>query len=235
MTKKVLYTLNVGSNYAPEITKLTYPLLKHWARKIGADFQEITERKFPDWPVVYEKLQIHELGQNTDWNIYIDADALVHPDFYDPTDHMQKDTVAHYGYDMAGHRWKYDKYFRKDGRHIGSCNWFTIGSDWCIDLWKPLDDLTQTEAVANISSTVSELTSGVIQPSHLIDDYVLSRNIAKFGLHFTTITWMQEALKDVKNHFCYHQYTLTVPEKVRELQKVIETWRVGDIVRKGQS
>lgn len=229
--RKVLWTLNVD-NYAPEITAITYPLFKHYAKKIGAEFQEITERKFPGWPVVYEKLQIHELGRDNDWNFYIDADALIHPDFYDPTDHMTKDLVCHYGHDMAGHRFRYDKYFLKDGRHIGSCNWFTIGSDWCIDLWKPLDDLTFEEAVANITSTVNELTSGVIQPSHLIDDYTLSRNIAKFGFHFTTIHWIQEKLADLKNHFCYHQYTLTTEQKVEKLKEVVGIWRIAEVIRK---
>jgi hypothetical protein len=229
--KKVLFTLNID-NYAPDITALTYPLLRHWARKIDAEFQVITERKFPEWPVVYEKLQIHELGRGNDWNIYVDSDALVHPDFYDPTDHIPKDTVCHYGMDMAGHRWKYDQYFRRDGRDIGSCNWFTIGSDWCIDLWKPLDDLTPEQAIANISSTVAELSSGVIHPSHLIDDYTLSRNIAKFGLHFTTIKWIQEKLRDVTNHFCFHQYTLTEDQKLDELLKVVGIWKIQEVLTK---
>src|SRR5271168_5376308 len=71
--KKTIYTLNVGG-YAPEICALTYPLLQAYARKIGADFHVIRDRKFPDWPVVYEKLQIHVLGKEhgDDWNIYID-------------------------------------------------------------------------------------------------------------------------------------------------------------------
>src|SRR5271167_1374086 len=136
--RKSLWTLNV-ENYAPEITALTYPLLKRYARKIGADFRVITTRKFPEWPVTYEKMQVYEGGKENDWNIYIDSDAIVHPDMFDPTDHMGGDTVAHNGRDFAGNRWVYDRFFRRDGRHIGSCNWFTVGSDMCIDLWRPLD------------------------------------------------------------------------------------------------
>jgi hypothetical protein len=84
--KKTIYTLNID-DYAPEICALTYPLIQAYARKIGADFQVIRERKFPDWPVVYEKLQIHELGQrdSNDWNIYIDSDTLINPEMFDIT------------------------------------------------------------------------------------------------------------------------------------------------------
>ncbi|HWB97853.1 MAG TPA: hypothetical protein VG672_14160 [Bryobacteraceae bacterium] len=45
--KKTVYTLNIG-DYAPEICALTYPLMEAYARKIGADFHVIRERKFPD-------------------------------------------------------------------------------------------------------------------------------------------------------------------------------------------
>ena len=60
--KKTVFTLNIDG-YAPEVTELTYPLMKHYAAKIGADFHIIKERKFPDWPPVYEKMQIYQLAQ----------------------------------------------------------------------------------------------------------------------------------------------------------------------------
>jgi len=224
IVKKVLWTLNID-NYAPEITALTYPLLKQYAHKIGADFQIISERKFPNFPPVYEKLQIFELGKDLDWNIYIDSDALVHPDMFDPTDHIHKDTVLHNACDLAGNRWRYDRFFRRDGRHIGSCNWFAVASDWCIDLWKPLDDLTLDEAVANIFITQSERNSGEIQASHLIDDYTLSRNIAKFGLKFETLTDIKRKRGDTTDYL-WHVYTLPVTEKVKRIQNVLKNWGI---------
>jgi len=222
--KKTIFTLNVD-NYAPEITELTYPLLKRYAKKIGADFHIINERKFPDWPPVYEKLQIYELGQEmeNDWNIYIDGDALVHPDTIDWTNHLKKDTVAHNGKDLNDIRWKFDRFFKRDGRFIGSCNWFTVGSDWCIDLWHPLDDLTRAEAVENISACAHELNT-IITNDHLIDDYTLSRNIAKYGLKFTTF---QQILKDVGFPDCsffWHLYTIPIEEKVIKMKQVLQGW-----------
>jgi len=224
--KKTVFTLNVD-NYAPEITELTYPLIKHYAHKIGAGFHIINERKYPGWPPVYEKLQIYDLAQEmgNDWNIYIDSDALIHPDFIDITNHLAKDTVAHNGRDPAGHRWRYDRFFLRDGRHIGSCNWFTIASDWCIDLWKPLDDMTLEEAVQNIFPTVAE-SNTVIKPDHLIDDYVLSRNIAKHGLKFTTFIDILSDLGCKNPGFLWHLYTIPIEEKVVKMRQVLKTWRI---------
>jgi len=221
--RKTVWTLNID-DYAPELCAWTYPLLRHYADKIGADFQIIDERWYPDWPVVYEKLQIHERGASNDWNIYIDSDALVHPDMYDLTDHLSKGTVMHNGRDIAGNRWRYDRYFRRDGRHIGSCNWFTIASDWCIDLWEPLD-LTYEEALENISLAHCETASGVMDPGHLIDDYTLSRNIAKYGLKFQTFHEYKQTIGD-GGDYLWHIYTEPVPKKVVQMMSVLVSWNI---------
>jgi hypothetical protein len=210
--KKTIFTLNVD-NYAPNITELTYPLIKRYANKIGADFYIINERKHPDRPPVYEKIQIYDLGREmkNDWNIYIDSDTIIHPDFWDVTEFIHKDTVCHNGSDMANNRWRYNEYFRRDGRHIGSCNWFTVASDWCLDLWHPLD-IPYEQALENIFPIQSELNS-VITRDHLIDDYTLSRNIARFGLKFTTVLGIMKEREDPGNYL-WHQYTHTIEEKI---------------------
>lgn len=229
MTKN-LWVVNID-NFAPEITKLTYPLLRYYAKKIGATFRIISERRYPKWPPVYEKLQIHSLAVRypADWNIYYDSDALVHPETIDWTLYLNKDTVAHNGIDQASIRWRYDKYFMRDGRNVGSCNWCTIGSDWCLDLWKPLDDLSFDEALDNIYPTVEELNT-VITPEHLIDDYVLSRNIARYGLKVTTLNELQKKVGLDKANFHWHAYTMSIPEKVEAIKKVVSDWKVERIV-----
>jgi hypothetical protein len=220
---KTVWTLNID-DYAPELCAWTYPLLLNYADKIGADFRVITERKYPDWPVVYEKLQIRELGADNDWNIYIDSDALVHPDMYDLTEIVPKDTVLHNGRDLAGNRWRYDRFFRRDGRHIGSCNWFTIASDWCIDLWEPLE-IPLEEALGNITLTHGEVASGVMDRSHLIDDYTLSRNIAKYGLKFETMFDLKERLNDAGDYL-WHIYTDPIYDKVIKMFDVLIQWNI---------
>ena len=230
--KKTIFTLNVDG-YAPEITALTYPLIEAYAEKIGADFHIIGERKFPEWPVTYEKLQIFELAQQmkNKWNIYIDSDALVHPDTPDLTSLLPRNTVAHFANDFAPVRWKSDRFFQRDGRHLGSGNWLAVASDLCVDLWRPLDDLIMTEAIANIYPTVPERVSGLVNRSHLIDDYTLSRNIARFGLKFDTFRkiFIEAGFKDGGNFF-YHHYLFPTDQKVVEMRKVLRTWGVVELM-----
>jgi len=204
------------------------PVTQNFCDKIGADFFEIKDRKYPEFAPVYEKLQIFELGQEmkNDWNIFIDADTLVHPDCFDFTTQMKKDTVAHNGKDFAPIRWKMDRYFLRDGRNIGSCNWFAVASDWCIDLWHPLDDITREEAIANINPTAKELGT-IIEASHLIDDYTLSRNIAKYGLKHTTLRDIFQPYGFQDGNFFWHQYTIPIEQKVQEMKKVLKVWGIA--------
>jgi SAM-dependent methyltransferase len=226
--KKTLYTLNVG-NYSPEICSLTYPLLNLFADKCGARFYVINDRRFPDMPLTYEKLQIFELGRVNDWNIYFDSDALIHPDTFDPTEHLRKDTVMHNGQDMAGNRFCYDNYFRRDGRHIGSGNWFTVASNWCLDLWHPLDDLSLEEALDRIIPVCGEQANGITK-DHLIDDYVLSRNIARYGLKYKTYLDLTKDLKREADEYFWHQYTIPLDEKLAQMKITLKRWGivVGD-------
>ena len=223
LMKKTIYTLRIDG-YSPDICALTSPLLKRYAEKIGADLHVISERKWPDYAPVYEKLQIFDLARKhgNDWSIYIDSDALIHPDMFDVTEHLRKDTVCHNGADMAGNRWRYDCYFRRDGRHIGSCNWFTVASDWCLDLWRPLEDLSYAEAVENIFPSRAELDTVIVR-DHLIDDYVLSRNIARFGLKFTTVLQLLKDIGDTGNYL-WHAYLIPPGEKVRQMRNMLRTW-----------
>lgn len=214
IVKKTLWTLNIDG-YAPEITQLTYPLMLGYARKIGADFRIINQRRFPDMPLTYEKMQIFDLGRESDWNIYIDSDAVIFPDMIDVTERVPKDTVVHYGHDHASNRWRGDEYFRRDGRDIGSCNWFTVASNWCMDLWHPLDDLSLEEALARIKPILIERVAG-ITPEHLIDDYVLSRNIARYGLKFKTVQQIKKEDED-KGLYFWHTHTQSVETKAAEI------------------
>jgi hypothetical protein len=225
--RKVIYTLRVGS-YAPDICEITFPLLRAYAHKIGAEFEIINTRRWPDYPPVYEKLQIYDLAQEAgnQWSIYIDSDTLIHPDMFDVTDHLDRRTVCHNGRDMAGNRWRYDRFFRRDGRHIGSCNWFAAASDWCVDLWHPLDDLTLDQAIANIFPTVDEVNTGLIPASHLIDDYTLSRNIAKYGLRHTTITDIQAGF-GLPPGGLWHVYNIPNEQKITLMRKVLKDWKLA--------
>jgi hypothetical protein len=192
MSKKIVYTLSVN-DYSPLVSGLTFPLMKRFADKIGADFKVITERKFPDWPIPCEKFQIHELAQQegAEFVYFWDADALIHPDMFDVFSVAHKDTVVSgTSSDFSPMRFKPDKYFLRDGRFFGRGNWMVAASDWCLDYWKFPDDITLKECVERITPIQIEVNSGVT-PEHLVDDFIASRNMAKYGLklkHFREIT-----------------------------------------------
>ena len=227
--KKEIFTLNVN-NYEPEITRLTYPLIRQYADKIGATFTVIDKRMYPAWPIDYEKLQIYDLGRDhgNDWNFYIDSDAVIHPDFFDVTNHVTKDTVLHNGSDFAASRWTYDHYFLRDGRNIGSPNWLAIASDWCLDLWHPLEDMTLEEALENIHPLKAELEcTGRVgtERDHLITDYVCSRNIARYGLKFNTVSALI-AKYDPNGGYLWHAYQISTKEKIVVLKHHLFEWRL---------
>jgi hypothetical protein len=214
--RKTLWTLNIG-NYAPELCELTYPLLLAYARKMGADFQIINERRFPEMPVTYEKLQIFYLGRGNDWNVYVDSDAVIFPDMFDVTERLHKDTVAHYHRDHCINRFKSNSYFRRDGRDIGAANWFAVASDWCMDLWAPFGIEKQlAETLNEIRPIVVERQSG-ITPEHLIDDYTLSLNIARYGLKFTTVAEMMRQSND-QGVYAWHTHRLPLQKKLEQIR-----------------
>lgn len=224
--RKTLYTL-VVDGFAPQITELTLPWMERYAHKIGAEFYIINQRQYPDMPPVYEKFQLYDLmvERQDDWAFFLDADALVHPDMFDPTEFIGKNTVMHHGVDMANNRFRYNDYMRRDGRHIGSCTWWVLCSDWCRDLWTPLTDMSFNEALDNIFPIQHELVT-VVSPTHLIDDYILSTNIARYGLHVKTFFQMMEELKIQGNYF-FHLYTESVESKVKLIGETIDSWELS--------
>lgn len=226
MTKRTIYTLNLGGTYAPEITRLTYPFMKLYAEKIDAEFYMITERKFPEWPAGVEKLQVFDLARERgdEWAYFFDSDVLIHPDLFPIDAHVLKDTVVHNACDVASHRWKYDRYFQRDGRHISSCNWFAMMSEWCIDMYHPPDDITYAEALARIRPVSSESRAGMA-PGHLCDDFLVSRNIAKYGLHFTTVMNICEKLN--VSHACFfHEYNTSDEDKAKHMKARLTDWKL---------
>lgn len=223
--RKALFTLNIG-NYAPEIRELTYPLMRHYAHKIGAEFREITERKWPDWPVVYEKLQIHELGRGYDWIYFFDADTLIHPECVDFTWFLPDDVCAHNGADMAALRFRYDEVFATDTkRNIGTCGWLTIAPAKCIDLWKPTTRSLE-DVLDCCYPTVGELRTGLIDRGHLVDDYVMSRNLAENQFKHATIKELLPQIGLPDADFFWHAYTIPVKAKAKKMRQILKRWAI---------
>lgn len=240
--KKTIYTLSVndkrpGEPFDPEMEALTLPLMERYAEKIGASLYVIRDRKFPEMPPVYEKFQIFELGakHGNDWNIFVDADTLINPDCPDFTVFLTKDVTASFGSDLSPMRWRPDKYFLRDGRFIGKGNWCAIASDWCLDYWHPLEEGEDfREIVRRIYPIIPEAAT-VITPDHLIDDYLVSRNIARYGLKHTLIpnillpygpaARMYDINLQDTGPF-YHKYTIRPEQKIEEMKNQLKLWGV---------
>lgn len=215
--KKLLVTLDI--NYTKQITDITYPYMQSYANKIDADFKIITERKFPNQPVNIEKFQLYELGKDYDWTIFIDSDAIIHPNCPDVTEVYNKDVVIFYGYDLYPLRFKPNNYTRRDKRNIGACTWFTTFSDWTRHLWKPYEN--PREYINQIDLLWLEKNFGY-EPEHILDDYLVSRNISKYGLNVKTISF--DMFDDHPNitfsPFLMHEFCISLEQKIKFLTNI---------------
>lgn len=219
-----VFSLNIN-NYAPEIVSITKPFLEAWCRKIGADLIYITERKFPDMPLNYEKFQIYELGQKYDWQIFVDADALVTPDMFNPTLFLNKNEMCFYWVDMANTRFIYDNHFERDGRNIGAGTWFVVTNKLTIEAWKPIhlqNDVTLKYCKEHIVLNQKERNFGM-EPFHLLDDYLVSRNISKYGIKVRTLKKDLYEKLYVEQTLLQHIYLDTTENKLKYLRICLQS------------
>ena len=166
-----IYVVRVN-DYWPELCNLTIPNLRRYARKIGADFVEITERKYPDFPPTYEKVQVHDLGWQNEWNILIDADFLLHPLTPDFRLALPPRVVGFdYGYAASSFLDTRSKYFLRYGQDRGIATGLVVTNNVTHDLWTPLE-FGWEEARKRTKR------------EFIIDEYCLSRNLARLGLPY---------------------------------------------------
>ncbi len=240
--KKTIYTLALRG-YAPDLVAVTFQLMKAYAKKIEADFVVIEDRKYPDKYPTYEKFQIWDLMKERDdeWSFFFDADTMIHPDFPDVTAMLQMDTTcAGYSSDFTPMRFRPDAPFLRDGRYIGKGTWFIICSNLTRDAWQPIElsDITYEKAVENIFPTNDEIIKIKKTPESLIDDYVVSRNIARFGLKHTVLSELCPKFncpigietingnQKVISPYLQHDYNRPLEQKLVWTEQVLRTWGV---------
>ena len=114
-------------------------------------------------------------------------------------------------------RFKHNNYTRRDGRNIGAPPWFTAFSDWTRHLWKPYEN--PTKYLSEINLIHKEKNFGY-KPEHILTDYLVSRNIAKYGLKVKTVLHDMFASyhKDGYPLFFIHQHSISQEEKVECLK-----------------
>jgi alpha-N-acetylglucosamine transferase len=63
-----------------KLSETTYPSIRQYAQKIGADLIELPSRKYPAFNVSYEKLQISEVLGSYKRAIWFDTDLIIRDD-----------------------------------------------------------------------------------------------------------------------------------------------------------
>lgn len=228
MTKNI-YLLDIG-NYLPTVKRVTMPFIRLYALRTGAQIYTITDRKYKQWPVTYEKLQIYDIAREhpADWHIYIDIDTLIAPNCPDYTLYLQRNAVGFHSADRSWERFRVDEYFERDARFLAPGNWLMFAPRTCLDLWRPLVEMTPAEAVSRIIPTSAEIMAGMTA-EHLIDDYALARNIARFGLNVNLLVDIDRKHGLVKKEgegYLMHRYLMDENEKAEFLMQQVKAWGV---------
>lgn len=154
---------------------ISHLMIRDYARKIGAQFNVITTRKFPSYPVAYEALQIHEMGSAYDWNIYFKPGVLLGESLPDLTSIANKDYV--------GISMKYslrsnftitkNPILEKDARDIGLVDFALLTSKVTHNLWKPLEGEYSAHSMVTKDNAHERFSS-----------FALSQNFAEYGYQF---------------------------------------------------
>ena len=208
-----VYTLNIN-NYFPELMEITIPFMKKYAHKIGAEFIEINERKFPNYHIHYEKMQIYELGKDVDWNIFFDGDLLVNNSMFDISKSDNNTILLKDGFNVDI-KFTMNKYFYFDKRKQGISGCFIATPKKCHNIWENLD-LSPKEINSKIIVSGNDLNRG-IDASFYQEEYVLSYNLAKYKYNFN----------GVKKDDMFHSYESNTRDiKLNEIKQKIKEWNL---------
>ena len=218
MTKKIIHVVNIN-NFFPELFALTYPTIESYAQRYGYEINIISERKFPDYPIHYEKFQVFEDGKEALINILCDADMLIHPQFPDMTTHCKRDSIAFNDNYHLSTKYHVDRipYFMRDGRDVGIATNFVVTSDWTHDAWEPIPlSAKDIESLAKKEVTEDGNQRGW---GHYADEFAISFNMAKYGLKYTGVTW-----EDWMRPYLIHTGTGDKKEALNLARETLAQW-----------
>tara|TARA_B100000287_G_scaffold342289_1_gene328986 strand:- start:3608 stop:4270 length:663 start_codon:yes stop_codon:yes gene_type:complete len=216
--KKLIHVVNIN-NFFPELFALTYPTIESYAQRYGYEINIISERKFPDYPIHYEKFQVFEDGKEALINILCDADMLIHPQFPDMTSHCKRDSIAFNDNYHLSTKYHVDRipYFMRDGRDVGIATNFVVTSDWTHDAWEPIPlSAKDIESLAKKEVTEDGNQRGW---GHYADEFAISFNMAKYGLKYTGVTW-----EDWMRPYLIHTGTGDKPQSLRIARATLAQW-----------
>lgn len=219
--KKTIFTLDVG-DYEPEITEITFPFMRFYANKIGADFVVLKERRFPEWPILFEEFQIRDHFDGLDWAIFMDADTFVHPECIDYTMYIPEGTVCPAKADM-GASIHHDETLVKGGS-VRLGGFLTIAPKECFGIWD-LPEESLEEILEKCTPTMWEARHGM-NPRHMPEEFVLSRNIAKYGYKVMPSDKINAQLGLPGTSWFWHKHVIPNAQKVHELKELLWELRI---------
>ena len=218
--RKLIHVVNIN-NFFPELFALTYPTIRAYAERYGYMINMITERKFPDYPLHYEKFQVYEDGKEAEVNILCDADMLIHPEFPDVVTRLRRDSIAFNDNYNISYKYHVERipYFMRDGRDVGIATNFVVTSDWTHDAWEPIP--LSAKDIEDLAK--KEVTEGGGSEGrgwgHYADEFALSFNLAKYGLKYQGI-----CPEDWQRPFLIHVGTGDKPKSLRIARETLAQW-----------
>lgn len=207
--KKCIHVVYID-NFFPELWELTYPTIEKYAKRIRSDINIITERKYQSYHINYEKMQVWEDGKDYDANFLLDADILIHEEFPDFTTIVPRNHVAFNDNYNASDKFniKDNIFFQRDGRDVGIASNAVITYKSTHDLYHPLN-LHPHELIK-----ICKIREGDM------DEYVLSHNLARFGLKYTGITW-----EDWQRYYFVHLGTGDKELALKNAKIILDRWK----------
>lgn len=188
--KKLLVTLNIN-DYDKEITELTFPYMREYAKNIGADFHIITERKFPDLPLRLEEFQMYEFSKIYDWIIFLDADCLINPKGVDLTKLVEEDRVLIAKYVPSTHHFYPENIKGKYNLKYYAPFFFLVLHKNSRDCVKPYQNPYDYYEYINLNSTHPGMKTYMKIRTHLseekikdtlIDEFLLTLNLHRYNI-----------------------------------------------------
>ena len=188
--KKLLVTLNIN-DYDKEITNLTFPFMKEYAKNIGADFHIIKERKFTDFPLMLEEFQMYEFAETYDWIIFLDGDCLINPKGVDLTTLVEEDRVLIAKFNSPTHHYHPENIEGKYNLKYYAPFFFLVFHKNSKDCVKPYQNPYDYYEYINLKSTHPEMETYMKIRTHLsekeikdtlIDEFLLTLNLHRYNI-----------------------------------------------------
>ena len=222
--KKLLVTLNIG-DYDKDITGITFPYMREYAKNIGADFHVITERKFPDFPLMIEEFQMYEFSQTYDWIIFLDGDCLINPNTVDLTTLVEEDTVIIAKYNPPDHHFHPENIEGEYNLKYYAPFFFLVFHKNSRDCVKPYTNPYDYYEHINLNSTHPEMKNYMKIRSHLtekeikdtlIDEFLLTLNLHRYNIKTNTL------VEDFPDLLAISHTSDTKEEKIKQLKESIK-------------